>query len=309
MKLKRIFEEELSFIFSSPALIWQIFFTYVPLIGILFVSFSEPSLKGGYFPYTFTFAHYKELLDTTYITIIFNSLILASLTTTTCLFIAFPVAYFIAIKIQKYRTIFLFALILPSWTNFIVQIYAWFFLLEKGGLFSQIIYKLGILSYLPNFLNTYFATWIGMVYCFLPFMIFPIYTVLEKMDKRLLEASADLGAGRFNTLRRVIIPLAMPGIYVGCVLVFVPSFAEFVIPVLLGGSRNVYWGSVIVQKILIARDWASGFALACLGVFLLISLFSGLFFIRWIYKFLTSKAEKESEEESNEFIDYWDENG
>lgn len=309
MKLRRIFEEELPFIFAAPAFVWQVFFLYLPLVGILFVSFTEYSIKGRFFYYVFTLEHYRKLFDVTYISIILNSFILAFITMLTCLIIAFPVSYFIAIKIQRHRTFFLFALILPSWTNFIVQIYAWFFLLEKSGLFSQIIYNLGIVNFFPNFLNTYFATWIGMVYCFLPFMIFPLYTVLEKMDKRLLEASADLGASRFNTFRRIIFPLSLNGIYVGCVLVFVPAFAEFVIPVLLGGSRHVYWGSVIVQKILIARDWATGFALAGVGVFLLISFFGGAFFISWVYKSLKRKAVQKLEEEPTNFIDYWNENG
>lgn len=304
----KIFNKELPFIFASPALIWQLLFLYFPLIWILIVSFS--TYQDNNCCYRWTLSYYKEVFNSEYLIIIFNSFILASITTLCCLIIAYPVAYFLTFKVrQKFRTIFLFALILPSWTNFIVQIYAWFFLLEKGGLFSKILYNLGLTSTLPNFLNSFYATCIGMIYCFLPFMIFPIYTVLEKMDKRLIEASADLGASRYETFRHVIFPLSFSGVSAGCILVFIPAFAEFVIPILLGGSRRIYWGSVIVQKILIAKDWASGFAYSCLGVIFIICLLILIFIIQYIYRVFSGQEitfNEPVEEESTNIEEYWE---
>src|SRR5439155_26465819 len=124
---------------------------------------------------------------------------------------------------------------LPSWTSLIVQIYAWFFLLEKNGFISRTLQQLGIISPSFHLLNNYFSILLGMVSCYLPFMILPLYAVLEKMDKRYLEASADLGADRYETFKRVVFPLSLPGVYAGLLLVFIPSFGEFAIPTLLGG--------------------------------------------------------------------------
>jgi spermidine/putrescine transport system permease protein len=176
------------------------------------------------------------------------------------------VAYFIALKVKKYKSLFLFSLILPSWTSFIVQIYAWFFLLKKDGLFTLLFKFFGLFKNSTHLLNSYFAVQIGMAYCFLPFMIFPIYTVLEKMDKRLIEASYDLGANTFNTFRRIIFPISMPGVLTGFLLVLISAFGEFAIPDLLGGGRKIYWGSIIVEKFLVSRDWKSGAAITVIGV-------------------------------------------
>jgi len=284
--IRRVFGEDFPFFFACPALLWQVLFLYLPILGILLFSFSPTFDMVSMIP-RFTLVHYLEILNPIYFKIILNSFVLASLTGIICLLFAFPVAYFLAFTARRWRTVLLFALILPSWTNFIIQVYAWFFLLEQKGVFSRLLYLLGFAASPPQLLNTYFSTLVGMVYCFLPFMIFPIYAVLERMDKLLLEASADLGASHLHTLRKIIIPLSMPGIYAGFGLVFVSAFGEFAIPILLGGSKSVYWGNVIVDKFIISRNWASGFAFTVMGLIFLGLLVFALYVIQSFYHLVT----------------------
>ncbi|MCF7799701.1 ABC transporter permease [Candidatus Babeliales bacterium] len=276
--LKRIFRENLPFVFACPALIWQIFFIYIPLFILFFQSLD------------FKLSSYVNLLTNIYFGVIANSFVLALFTATICLFVAYPVAYFLSMKVKKFKTFLLFSLILPSWTSFIVQVYAWIFLLQKNGPFSIILYKLGIISSSTHFLNNYFAIMVGMVYCYLPFMILPIYTVLEKMDKRLLEVSADLGADKFQTFKKVVLPLSSTGIVAGFLLVFIPAFGEFAVPDLLGGGKKVFWGSLIVDKFLMTRDWPSGAALAFIGILILLIFFVFFYFAySFVIKFIKTK--------------------
>lgn len=263
--LSRIISKELTLLFAAPALLWQVIFLYMPLVMLLCYSildFSEEHQR------TFvTLERYATIFNSLYFKVIVNSFVTAVATAFICFLIAYPVAYFLALKANKrYRTFLLISVILPSWTSLIVQIYAWFFMLERNGFFCQLLYKIGLLPRSVHLLNNYFAILVGMVSCFLPFMILPIYAVLERMDKSLLEASADLGANRYETFKRVILPLSLPGVYAGVLLVTIPSFGEFAIPTLLGGAKSVFWGNLIVDKFLRSRDWGSGAALANIGI-------------------------------------------
>jgi len=269
--LKRIFREDFPYLLAFPGIIWQLFFLYIPLLIILIFSFRNYSEGSGFVGWTFS--HYSKILKPIYISVTLNSFILASLTSLLCLFIGYPVAYFLAFRVKKLKMLFLFLLVLPSWTNIIVEVYAWFFLLEKRGLISRILYSLKIISDPIHMVNNSFAVLLGMVYCFLPFMILPIYIILDKMDRRLFEASADLGGSKFHTIKNVVLPLSYPGIFTGFLLVFVPSFGEFAVPALLGGAKKAYWGTVIVDKFLLLRDWETGFALASIGIMFLIVFF------------------------------------
>jgi len=287
--LQFIFKEELPFLFACPALLWQILFLYLPLLMLFFYSITVYSHVTNFI--YFTFSYYYQILDLTYLKIILNSVILAFSTALICLIIAYPVAYFLALKVsKKYRTFLLVSLILPSWTNLIVQIYAWFFLLGKNVFFSQLLYKIGLISEQTHLLNNYFSIMVGTVYCWIPFMILPIYAVLDRMDKSLLEASSDLGASRFETFRRIVFPLSFPGVLAGYLLVFIPVFGEFAIPVLLGGGKKIFWGNVIVEKFLLLRDWKAGSAFATMGVLLgaLVILF--IFFIYRIIKLINKRS-------------------
>lgn len=263
--LSRIVTKELGLLFACPAILWQIFFLYMPLVMLLCYSILEFSDVDQ--AYHFTLERYTIIFNSLFFKVIVNSFFTAVVTAFICFLIAYPVAYFLALKANKrYRTFLLISVILPSWTSLIVQIYAWFFMLERNGFFCQFLYKLGILPQSVHLLNNYFAILVGMVSCFLPFMILPIYAVLERMDKSIIEASADLGANRFETFKRIVWPLSLPGVYAGILLVTIPAFGEFAIPTLLGGAKNVFWGNLIVDKFLRSRDWASGAALANIGI-------------------------------------------
>lgn len=262
--IKYALKNELPFFFICPALLWQVLFLYVPLLVLLGYSFFEYSIVTNTF--SFTLSHYWQVVRPFSLKIMWNSFLLAFETTVICFLISYPMAYFMAFKVKRFRMLYLFFLILPSWTSLIMQIYAWIFLLKKDGFLSQFLYQFGFVDQQVHMLNNHFSILVGMVYCYLPFMILPLYAVLEKIDKRLLEASADLGANRFVTIRKVIFPLSLSGIIVGVFLVFIPAFGEFAIPEFLGGAKRLFWGNVIVAKFLDYRDWHAGSATVCIGV-------------------------------------------
>jgi len=168
---------------------------------------------------------------------------------------------------------------LPFWTNFLIQLYAWFFLLERNGLVNTFLLRIGLISAPLQLTNNFFAIFLVMFYCYLPFMIMPLYTVLEKLDDTLFEAAADLGSDPWHTFFRITLPLSRSGIRTGFFLVFVPAFSEFVIPALLGGARYMFVGSLISHYFLIARNTFVGAAFTCLvglvlvGIVIAVSLF------------------------------------
>lgn len=281
--LKRLFAEEVSFSLSGPAFLWQTFFLYLPLVMLLLYSICGQSPETG--QWYFTLDWYQQILRPSYIRIVFSSFFVAFATAVICLVIAYPVAYFLALKVTKrFRMFLLFTLILPSWTSLVVQAYAWFFLLDKNGILARILVLLRIIRPDQSLLNNYIAILIGMVAVYLPFMILPLFTAIEKMDRRLLEASADLGASRLQTLRRIIFPLSLPGVYAGFLLVFIPAFGEFAIPTLLGGSKIVSWGNLIVEKFLVVKDWRAGAAFASFGVLFPLLILVGIYLVMAIIR-------------------------
>jgi spermidine/putrescine transport system permease protein len=235
--------KELPFAIGIPALLWQIIFFYIPLLLILLSSLW--SFTDG-----LTLKHFINVWDWIYFKIAFNSLGLAISTTVLSLLIGFPLAYFIAFRAKKFKNLFLFLLIIPFWTNFLLHIYAWFFVLEKQGFLNTLLINLSFIETPLHILNTPFATMLMMVYYFLPFMALPIYSTLENIDRNLLEASVDLGANWTQTVRKVLLPLSLSGIRSGILLVYIPAFGEFVIPDLMGGDKQYFVGSVISQFVL-----------------------------------------------------------
>jgi spermidine/putrescine transport system permease protein len=297
--LRRIFSEEIPFLLACPALVWENFFLFLPFGVLLIYSFFE--FYQGQYTGSFTFEYYQQIIQSRALLAILNSSILAITTSLICFILAYPLAYTLAIKIdKKFRMFLLFLLILPSWTSIVVQVYAWFFLLEKNGFLTQFLYRAGVISENFHLLNNYFTILIGMVSTYLPFMVFPIYAVLERMDKRLLEASADLGANKIETFKRVIFPLSLPGVSAGFLLVFIPSFGEFAIPSLLGGSKYAFWGSVIVDRFLRSRDWRAGAALAVLGILIPVFLMVISYGIKKIIEF-----KQQPQKTLNELQDRW----
>jgi spermidine/putrescine transport system permease protein len=268
---KEIVSDEFHFFMAMPAIAWQILFFYIPVALVIILSFVKTVQVPG--TPIFTLEHYGYLIAPLFFWVIARSLVLALVTACLCLLLAYPVAYVLAVKVERYKNIFLFFLILPFWTSLMVQVYSWFFVLEHNGLLNTIFLKLGLISQPIHMLNTTFSIYLVMVYCYLPFMIFPLYTALEKIDKKMFEAAADLGASQLQTFAKITLPLSMPGAKTGFFLVFVPSFGEFVVPTLLGGGKQLFVGSLITQYFLSARNPYLGAAFTCLsGLVLLISI-------------------------------------
>lgn len=241
-------KSQLPFAFGIPALIWQVLFFYIPLSLIVLSSFIKVSDIGNFDG--FTLSHVQLFTSFTYMKVILASLCLALSNAILCFSIAFPLAYFLAFRGKKYRTILLFFLIVPFWTNFLLHVYAWFYVLESHGFINNILLKIGLIASPLNLLNSLPATMIMMVYYYLPFMVLPLYTSLERFNYTLIEASYDLGGSFFATFRRILLPLSSRGIRAGFFLVFIPSFGEFAIPELMGGDKTMFVGTVVSQYVL-----------------------------------------------------------
>jgi spermidine/putrescine transport system permease protein len=225
-------------------------------------SLGRRSAYGG-IVHEWSLLNYLRALEPLYLKILARSLGLALATTVLSLLVAYPVAYWIALRAPaRFRSALLVLVILPFWTSFLVRMYAWIFVLRSEGLLNLSLEALGLprLSLLYND----FAVLLGQLYGELPFMILPLYASLEKLDRSLLEAAADLGARPREALWRVTVPLTLPGIVAGCVLVFIPSLGAFLAPDLLGGARTVYIGNLIQSQFAIARDIPFGSALSFL---------------------------------------------
>lgn len=265
--LFRPFSKELSFASSLPAIVWQFFFLVGPILVIGYYSLADNTawLKVS-------LKHYRALLEPVYFRIIGRSLLLAMVTAVTGLLCAYPVAYFIALRAGRLKNTMLFLLTLPFWINFLIQIYAWYFLLERNGLINMLLLKIGLIREPVLSSNGLFAIFLVMLNCYLPFAIMPLYSTLEKIDLRLFEASADLGATPWQTFWHVTVPCSMPGIKTALLLVMIPAFGEFVIPMLVGGSKYMFVGSLISYYFLAARDNYAGAAFTCLSGIVLIAM-------------------------------------
>ena len=274
--------KEFPFFVAVPALLWQIIFALVPLILIGITSFRVLDVNG--------IAHwaldnYQVIFTHAHAIILLRSLLLASATALLCLAIGYPVSYFIAVHAQRWRFVLLFLLTLPFWTNFLTLAYAWFFVLEKNGLLNKILIFCHILSDPVIFAYNRIAVVTVMVYCFLPFIIIPLYTALEKIDKRLLEASEDLGATAWQTFMRITVPLSVSGIKTGLLLVFIPAFGELVIPIVMGGSQYLYVGSTISHYLLHMHSEGIGAAFTAVSsVVLGMALFVGMLYLKSLYR-------------------------
>lgn len=275
MKLFNSFKEA-TFFWGIPALLWQIFFFYMPLSFLVFTSFVHyiPELHT----FHFTLAHYYTFFQWIYFKVILRSFFLACATVSVTLLIAYPVAYYLVVKLRSWSTLFFSLLMLPFWTNFLLLVYAWYFLLENDGLLNSLLLQAGIITEPLHIMNTEWAVACGMFYCYLPFMLLPLYNAFERFDKRLLEASKDLGATSWQTMVNVTIPLTFSGIKTGALLVFIPSFGEFVIPALLGGDKRMYIGSVITHYFLTIRDVSLGSAFTCFAIAILVIMLAVVYF-------------------------------
>jgi spermidine/putrescine transport system permease protein len=252
------------FLLVSPTLLWMVLLLVIPLTLTIITSFGQRDADGNVI-YTFTLENYARLLgitpdgfDPLYLRIMWRSLVLAFQTTIVVILLAYPLAYFIARSPQQRRSLYLFLVLVPLWTNFVIRIYAWVMILRNQGVLnSSIGWLLGLFGVEYNAIDFYpsqTAVLIGMVYEFLPFMILPIYTSLEKIEPVLYEAAADLGASAWRTFLRVTLPLSLPGMTAGTILVFIPVIGTFVVSDILGGRQVILVGNLIQRQFLDARN-------------------------------------------------------
>jgi spermidine/putrescine transport system permease protein len=247
-------------------------FFLLPLAILLVISFAQRGTYGGLKPvedlaqYVASgkfLAQYARSLHPIYLQIFWRSLWMAVVTTGLCLAISYPVAYYIAVTAPaRRRNLLLGLVVVPFWTSFLIRTYAWMFLLRTEGLINRVLLGAGVIGQPLELLYNNFAVLLGLIYGEIPFMILPLYASLEKLDLSLLEASADLGAPRASTFLRVTVPMTMPGIVAGIILVFVPSLGQFIVSDLLGGARTILAGNLIQNQFAVARNKPFGSAIA-----------------------------------------------
>lgn len=257
-RFKEIFKNEKSFFFMAPALAWQVCFFILPLLFVIQFSFCSSLFQQA------TLEYFWMVIRSSHFFVIFRSMILASVTAICCLFVGYPVAYYVALCAPaRLKSPLIFLIVLPFLTNLLVQVYAWFFILEKNGMLNKVLHLLGI--DVGHLLNSQFAMYLVMFHVYLPFMIMPLYSSLEKINIRLIEASLDLRASYFQTLCRIIIPLTLQGIQTGFFLVYVTSFGEYAIPSLIAGQKHYFVGTLISEYFFVGKDWHVGAAFTCLS--------------------------------------------
>ncbi|TPN80499.1 ABC transporter permease subunit [Mesorhizobium sp. CU2] len=259
--------------------LWLLFFFLVPFIIVFKISLSQTAISMP--PYTpvldFSdgisgfFAGFRELnfdnyawltQDALYFNAYVTSLIIAGISTILTLIVGYPIAYGMARAPATIRPTLLMLVILPFWTSFLIRVYAWIGILKPEGLLNQLLLSLHIISEPLVILNTYTAIFIGIVYSYLPFMVLPLYSSLEKMDHSLIEAAQDLGCPQISAFWKITFPLSLPGVVAGCLLVFIPAVGEFVIPDLLGGSQTLMIGKTLWNEFFSNRDWPVSSAVA-----------------------------------------------
>lgn len=266
----------------APAGAWLLVMLVLPLSVVLVFSFGERAPAGGYVP-AITFEQYANLPAR--FKAFQNTLTLAPLGTLAALLIAYPLAYQLAVRTSdKWKTLLLVLVIVPFWTSILIRSYAWLFILGGRGI-PALLERLGFDE--VRLIYTPFAVLLGIIYGYLPLMVFPIYVSLDRLDKRLLEASSDLGASPFVTFLKVTLPMSLSGIATGCMLVFILLMGEFLIPALLGGGKVFFVGNALVDLFLQSRNWAYGSAVAVMLI--IIMLVTVTLYMRLIAKLNTQR--------------------
>ncbi len=248
----------LTVVLLAPASLWYLLLLVAPILIVVVFSFGNSGTTGGYAG-GFTTDNYGELIANN-VDPFLTSLRLSIVGTILCLLVGLPLAYYIATRAGRRKSLFIVLLVIPFWTSFLIRTYAWLTILGPdgfGGFWGGVIGD-------PSFrvLGSEWAVQLGLVYGYLPLMVFPLYVTLERMDRSLVEASKDLGAGRWATFRQITLPIALPGLVTGSILVFIPMMGEYVIPNILGYGRVFTVGSSLVLRFLEARDWPAGSAMA-----------------------------------------------
>jgi putrescine transport system permease protein len=265
-------------VFIAVPFLWLALFFLLPLLIVVKISLAESTIgippyaplftnHGGPLQLHATMANFALIAsDDLYLRAYLGSLGNAAWATAFCLLIGYPVAYAIALSPGVQRQLLLFLVMLPFWTSFLIRVYAWIAILEPNGLLNQVLIALGLIAAPLPLLNNQFSVELGLVYSYLPFMILPLYGSLSRLDRSLVEAAADLGARPLRTFLGVILPLTLPGIAAGSLLVLIPAIGEFVIPDLLGGPDTLMIGKVLWDEFFNNRDWPVAAAVAAVLV-------------------------------------------
>jgi len=272
MKLNRI---------GYPYLVWLGMFILIPLLLVMYFAFTTGDSQN-FSTFTFSIENFEKFMSPLYLGVLYRSVKLAFVSTLICLALGYPIALIISKEKPKIRNVMVLMLVIPMWMNFLLRTYAWLTLLGKNGILTKVLSSIGIEG--TSLLYNDTAVLLGMVYNFLPFMVLPIFSVLTKMDKNLVEAAEDLGANKAEVFWKVIFPLSLPGVITGITMVFIPAVSTFVISGLLGGNKSTLIGNLIEQQFRYTGDWHFGSAMSIiLMVFILASMA------------VTSKFDKEKE--------------
>ena len=253
------------------SLFWLVGFFLVPLAYLFVVSFARRSPEGTV-EWTFALSNYGRAFQPLYLTVYWRSFWVGLVTTALCAILGFPVAYTLALRVTaRWKSALLMLIVIPFWTSFLIRTYAWMIILRSEGVVNNTLLALHLIHQPWRLLYTPLAVMIGLVYGELPFMILPLYAVLQKLDRTLLEAAQDLGASSVSTFLRVTLPLSAPGLVAGSILVFIASVGAFITPDLLGGARTMMVGNLIQNQFAVARDQPFGSAVAFLLTFVVLA--------------------------------------
>lgn len=268
-------DERSSHAMLAPATVWLLTFLLLPVASLLAMALAKRGPYGTVI-WSFTWANFARALDHRYLVILIRTVMYALTTTALCLTLGFPFAYYLSFYAGKRRETLIILLMIPFWTSCLVSIYSWIIILGRAGLLNSFLKdRLGLIAEPLQILNTPFSVILGLVYFYLPFMILPLFSSLEKIPRAYLEASYDLGANAPQTFFKVTFPLALPGVFAGCILTFVPCMGDFLTAEFLGSPRTKLIGNVVQEQFLMAQDWPFG---AALTTVLLVSLISGVYF-------------------------------
>ena len=257
--------------YASAYIVWAILFIVLPLVLVLFMSFNGVStMSMG--DYRFSTEQFARFFQPLYLRILWRSVALATLSTAACLLVGYPAAYAISKTKPKTSSMLILLFVIPMWMNFLLRTYAWITLLGRNGVLNKVFHLIGLGPF--DMMYNQGAILMGMIYNFLPFMVLPIYTILQKTDRSYLEAAQDLGANPATAFLKVTLPLSLPGIYSGILMCFIPALSTFVISSLLGGNKYYLVGNIIEQQFRLTGNWPFGSAIAVVLIaILLIMLF------------------------------------
>lgn len=266
MNKKKISELVAKCMHIGPLAFIMVFFVAIPLSYILYMSVCTKGTYGGVV-YDLTLTNYKDIFQPMYLSVFWDSIVIALITTILCILISYPFAYFMCKKNKLVKGLCMMMVIVPFFTSSVVRTYGWMIILRTEGILNNILLSIHLIKRPIQMLYTNGAVILGMTYTFLPFMIMPLVSSIGKLDHSLLEAASDLGARPVKTFLKVTLPLTMPGIFAGTIMVFIPSLGYFFIPELLGGSKVMTVGNLIKNQFYTARNWPLG---AALSMFLII---------------------------------------